>query len=415
MSAAPTPRQGPSPEDRLALACALRDDWLAHGLSTAPADRPRAEAAVTALYALLGAEPPEFVWVPSPAAAPAVLRELVPVPALRPARLRAASSPVRGADWPLAARLASHASDLRSRLDAGIGRPLPLFSWRAPGMFEARTLSPDDALGIGVPLPTVLEAAVRDPLTASLGDAVRAPLRTALSATDEPADSPGLTWYGQHDAHWVGWYDINARAGTARYGRDDARGLALWAELARSAGWWWPHERVCVMAERPTALHTEPQPGARHGEVRLHHPDRPAVRFGDGTEMHVLHGTHVPAWVIGDPTVERIHAETNIEVRRSAIERIGWDAYIEQAGLQLVAEAPDPGNPGADLRLYHLPRQVWGAPARVLLVVNGSAEPDGRHRRYGLSVPDTVNDPVAAAGWSYGLSGAQYARLARRT
>jgi hypothetical protein len=45
----------------------------------------------------------------------------------------------------------------------------------------------------------------------------------------------------------------------------------------------------------------------------------------------------------------------------------------------------------------------------------GSVEPDGRHRRYGLSVPADIDDPVAAAGWSYGLTGPQYAQLARRT
>jgi hypothetical protein len=85
------------------------------------------------------------------------------------------------------------------------------------------------------------------------------------------------------------------------------------------------------------------------------------------------------------------------------------------AGLQLVAAAPDPGNPGAKLCLYDLPRQVWGTRSRVLLVVNGSVEPDGTHRRYGLSVPAVIDDPVAAAGWSYGLTGPQYAQLARRT
>ncbi|MEV2265858.1 hypothetical protein [Nonomuraea africana] len=33
----------------------------------------------------------------------------------------------------------------------------------------------------------------------------------------------------------------------------------------------------------------------------------------------------------------RIAEEPNIEVRRCAIERLGWDVYIERAGLRLVA------------------------------------------------------------------------------
>lgn len=131
--------------------------------------------------------------------------------------------------------------------------------------------------------------------------------------------------------------------------------------------------------------------------------------------MHVLHGTPVPEWVLSDPTAERIAAERNVEVRRTAIERIGWDSYIDQAGLRLLATAPDPGNPGCELRLYDTPRDARLPPSRLLLAVNGSVERDGQRHRYGLSVPDGIDDPVAAAGWTYGLPGEVYAQLARRT
>ncbi|QRP43298.1 hypothetical protein [Amycolatopsis sp. FDAARGOS 1241] len=77
-----------------------------------------------------------------------------------------------------------------------------------------------------------------------------------------------------------------------------------------------------------------------------------------------------------------------------------------------MSRAADPGNPGAELVLYDLP----GTRARrLLLAVNGSVECDGTRRRYGLSVPAWFDDPVEAAGWSYGLTGARYSRLLRRT
>lgn len=41
----------------------MRADWLGDGMSTAPADRPRAEAAITEMYRLIGKPPPQFVWV----------------------------------------------------------------------------------------------------------------------------------------------------------------------------------------------------------------------------------------------------------------------------------------------------------------------------------------------------------------
>jgi hypothetical protein len=75
-----------------------------------------------------------------------------------------------------------------------------------------------------------------------------------------------------------------------------------------------------------------------------------------------------------------------------------------------VAACTDPGNPGASLHLYD---DVSGE--RVLLVVNGTPEPDGQRRRYGINVPAIFDDPVDAAAWTYGLTGGQYAQLARRT
>jgi hypothetical protein len=123
----------------------------------------------------------------------------------------------------------------------------------------------------------------------------------------------------------------------------------------------------------------------------------------------------VPSWVIEAPTVDRIADEGTVEVRRCAIERIGWGAFIDQAGLRIVGQAADPGNPGSELRLYDLPYRRWGAPTRLLLAVNGSVERDGTRRRYGLRVPPWFDDPLDAAGWTYGLTGVQYAQLQRRT
>ncbi|MET7606783.1 DUF6745 domain-containing protein [Streptomyces avermitilis] len=399
-----TPPPPPSPYERVALARLLTDDWLAHGLAARPADRPRAEAAVTELYRLIGEPAPEFVWVPSPSAAlPIVLDDPRTHP---PVRLSGATLPQQAEQWPLAARLASFVLDLRERLDARVGHSVRTGAWPLATTSE-------QALAEGVPVRRVIDTTVHAVLRTTLHGCVRAPLRTKLLPLTGGTD--GTTWYGQLDAHWIAHYDVYARLGLAEFGRRDLGRLGLFAELARCTGWWWPGEGRCVMAERPTEIHTEPLPGALHGELRLHRDDGPAVRFADGAEVHVLHGTPVPPWVINDPTAERIHGERNVEVRRSAIERIGWGDYIEHAGLRHVATAGDPGNPGSDLHLYDVPRELWGRPVRLLLVVNGSVEPDGQHRRYGLSVPAHFDDPVAAAGWTYGLSGEHYAQLVRRT
>ena len=404
----------PEPEQR-ALVRALRDEWLACGLATGPADRGAAEDAVAGLYRFVGAPPPTFEWVDSPAAA----RELL-------ARGRTS----RGAAWrpgetawgrpTVAGELASLVSDLRARLRRWTRDTSPRPGWGWGGGARARETAraldsglghdPETARAEGVTLETYIDTVVREPLEGTLRDAVCGPARTALLGEAGPV--MGLSWYGQQDAAWIGPYDIRRRTGAAVYRPRDDRQLDLWARLARSAGWWWPSDGRCVLSERPVDVRTEP---AGQAALRLHRDDGPALRWADGAAVHVLHGAGVPEWVVTGPTVERVHAEPNIEVRRCAIERIGWDAYVRAAGLALVSTAPDPGNPGSELRLYHVPQQIWGRSGRLLLAVNGSVEPDGRRRRYGLSVPPVFDDPVAAAGWTYGLSGEAYAGLVRRT
>jgi hypothetical protein len=134
--------------------------------------------------------------------------------------------------------------------------------------------------------------------------------------------------------------------------------------LARSCGSWWPGNGTCVIAERPTTIHTEPSPTATHGELRTHNAHGPAIEYADGRGVHVWHGTYVPRWVIDNPTAERIITERNVEIRRCAIEAIGWDTFIDTAGLNLVASAPDPGNHGCELHLYDMPARLWGGMTR---------------------------------------------------
>ncbi|MFC5754141.1 DUF6745 domain-containing protein [Actinomadura rugatobispora] len=393
--------------ERFRRALPIRDEWLDHALSTLPSDRVAAEAAVTELYRLIGKDAPRFCWVESPAAA------LSGFPPGEPPRLRSDELPAREADWPTVSRLASLMSALRGRLDALLNTPRGhLWRQRPTGLTSAGE-DPEEALREGADLQPLLDLTVRDSLTGSVRDGLTGHVRTALRET--AGNATGLPWYGQHDAYWIAHHDVPRRLGMASYGPADDHQLDLWAALARSCGWWWPDDGVCVMAERTTAVHTEPVPGSTTGEVRLHNASGPALRYADGWSLYAWHGTRVPAWVVEDPNVRRIDLELNVEVRRCAIEHLGWDTYIEQAGLALVASSPDPGNPGCALHLYEMPLAAWGGPARVLLAVNGSVERDGHRRRYGLSVPAALDDPVAAAGWSYGLTGDQYARLVRRT
>ncbi|WP_285185846.1 DUF6745 domain-containing protein [Rhodococcus sp. MEB041] len=374
----------------------LRDTWLALGVSTLPSDRPTAEAAVADLYRHAGFRCPEFLWVPSPpAGAELVVSE----------QLSGTNSLTSGA----AARIASTVSRSRERMDnrtGGVSRRWPSDS---RSLWAARTQPLAESARQGIAPDELLRIAVWDSLRTSLFDGVAAAVR---SLVQRPTGS--VAWYGQQEAHRLAYYDIHRTLGISAFRGTDHAILDTQTALAGATGWWWAFDNVCVMSERPGFLQTEPLPGAVHNERRLHGQNEPAVQFADGRSVHVDHGTIVPEWVIAEPTVERIARERNIEVRRCAIERIGWDVYIDEAGLELVDRTGDPGNAGAPLSLYATPTS-WVDDGRILLVVNGSVERDGRRRRYGLPVPNGMTSALDAAGWTYGITGDDYSCLVRRT
>ena len=250
-----------------------------------------------------------------------------------------------------------------------MGRPLPFEARLASRVAALRTHRSD--------VPPGLRRTVKESVAAVIRAAIPHPF--------------GLHWYGHQEAYWV-----PPDSGDPE--------LELWADLVRSCGWWWPRAGVCVVSERPSTIRTE-LVGCE--ARRLHSETGPAVTYRDGWNLYAWHGVQVPSWVIEAPDTARINKEFDTDVWRSAIERLGWPAYIEQAGLRMLGRATDPGNPGGELQLYTLPREKGSAPTRLLLAVDGS-------RRHGLRVPAKFDDPLDAASWSYGLSGAQYARLQRR-
>lgn len=333
---------------------AVRAEWLAHALSTQPADRPAAEEAVTKLYAEIGRPPPRFVWVRSPLEAAKVL------PTTDVFRFTG--------DWQSAeAQIAALASELRQRLRQQV-------DWHRS-----------------------VNRVVSDPLRVQVHEGL---LRAVNSTVPV---SLGVGWSGQHDATWQAEFEAHHRVFGVRISQRHRELLDVWETLTRSTGCWWPRDDICVMADRPVAMHVDE-------DSALHNDKGPALAFADGSCAHAWHGRLVPRWVIEEPTGARILAENNVEVRRCALEHVGWEAFVAAAGLDLISTAPDPGNPGFDLRLYELPGRE-----RLLLAVNGSVERDGTRRRYGLRVPDWYSDPIAAAAWSYGLRADQYVQLQRRT
>ena len=262
-------------------AVSIRQEWLGHGLSTDPADRPTAEHAIAGIYARVGRPRPHVEWVDSPAKALPLIAGLPTLDVL----YRWIRDPLPPGSPPLASDLAALVSSLRSALWEGLADPDPELSAPRRRKRERNEpwpdLPPREALAAGVPLGVVLDRGVRRSLFRSLANGCYLRVRAAL-ADGGPVAGGGsvpVCWYGQHDASWVAYYDALGRLGLARYAPPVLGHFNEWADVVRSCGWWWPDEDLCVVVERPAVVRTEASPGADYGEIGVR---RHGLSYRDG-------------------------------------------------------------------------------------------------------------------------------------
>ena len=104
--------------------------------------------------------------------------------------------------------------------------------------------------------------------------------------------------------------------------------------MAKTCGWWSPHEDYCAIQDRPCKI-------AMVNE-RLHNEEGPSVMYRDGFSVWSLNGVRVNEQIVMRPetqTLDQIHQEKNEEVRAIRIERYGWVKYLEDVGAKPINEA----------------------------------------------------------------------------
>ncbi|KIF00412.1 hypothetical protein PL81_41350, partial [Streptomyces sp. RSD-27] len=171
------------------------------------------------------------------------------------------------------------------------------------------------------------------------------------------------------------------------------------AAVARTAGWWWPYERLAVVCERPVELH-------RDEAGRLDRADGPALAFPDGFALHAWRGMPVPAGFLdglGGLTPERIRGEENAELRRVMLEHYGYERYLDASG----AEPVHRDEAGV---LWRIPLPD-DEDVVMVEVVNSTPEPDGTHRTYWLRVPPDTRTARQGVAWTFGVDADAYAPL----
>ncbi|HEU4582670.1 MAG TPA: hypothetical protein VFS67_30645, partial [Polyangiaceae bacterium] len=217
---------------------------------------------------------------------------------------------------------------------------------------------------------------VWDSVWASVGDSVR----------DSVGDSVWDSVYGSHDAGWLAFYAFFREVTGLTEQTEPLGGLT---ELAQAAGWALAHAGLCWVSERHSTLR-------KNERGRLHSTDGPAVAYPDGWEIYAVDGVRVPANWITDRaslTPQLALGQKNVELRRAAVELLGWHSILSQ--LQSREIDTDPNPQIGQLLEVDLPE----APRSRFLKVEC-----GTRRTFALPVPPEMATAREANAWTYGLS-----------
>ncbi len=184
----------------------FREKWLRLGLSTEPADRPKAEASVDEAYRAAGLTPPTLkLWLRSP-----------------PEGAIAAAMLANGKLKPLLAQVGA-------QVGAQIGAQV--------------------YAQVGAQVYAQVRAQVGAQVYAQVGAQVGAQI--------------GRSAWGQHDAGWLSFYDFFCHA----TGLQCAERMGGLTGVAASSGWWWPFAGAVILTDRPQHLARDAE-GRLHCETR---------------------------------------------------------------------------------------------------------------------------------------------------
>jgi uncharacterized protein DUF6745 len=172
-----------------------------------------------------------------------------------------------------------------------------------------------------------VRASVWDSVRASVGDSVRASV--GASVRESVGDNVSQSCYGQHDANWLAFYEYFKEVLDLKKQTEKLSGLL---EIANHAGWFLPHEKICWISERPCVLMLDDL-------GQIHCENGPAIMYPDGWSIFATHGVRHEGWFVLNPeliTTEKIAAESNIEIRRIMIDKMGHTKYLHETGAQVI-------------------------------------------------------------------------------
>ena len=144
-------------------------------------------------------------------------------------------------------------------------------------------------------------------------------------------------------------------------------------------------------------------------QLRLHYEAGPAVEYVDRTGTYAWHGNIIPdVWITEKdrPTAQEALQTENVELRRAAMEIVGWDAIIQQLDYSVIETDPD--EEIGTLIEVRAP-DIGMERERFLRVQCGTG------RSFCLPVPPNIRTALEANAWTYDIDPSMLRDLEVRT
>jgi len=435
----------------------LLEQWSGYSRSTTPIDRQKTELAVQRLYAWFGKAPAKIIWCASPwqMASLYMLVRLGYVSGLQPDL----PEPLRSVREQIMERFsediaAGSVSDLLTLRFFPTGELNPhgvFFQGRLPCMspklkpagceFPARnligftrSLTMDVGYSGRVKLRRCTEwflerggnwvvrqmlagwtskltetfadsrtqAAVRDFLSVwNTGFRLPWPLLTFynqhrdIAFAEAAAMVPNLIWFASWSSEWLPIYDFLLESKNI-FDQAEVEELSNWLVLARNATAYSFFDQLCLVSERPTAIHCD-------AEGRLDSRSSAALAFADGYKIYSWQGVTCPKDLIEHPekiTPQEIDQEGNAEIKRIMIERFGLEKYVTSSFDTKIHED--------ECGTLYSKRTGVGEPLTMVRVTNSTPESNGTYKEYFLRVPPTMKTAREAVAWTFDLDEEEY-------
>jgi len=384
-------------DSQIARMAEYRDEWMKIGLCTDPANRPEAEKAIRQMYVIGGcAEPKKIVWCDSPLSAGIVRAILIDNKIGSSVRDSVLDS-VWNSVWDSVGDsvrnsvrnsvLDSVGDSVRDSVRDSVGDSVR--DSVGDSVRDSVRNSVWNSVGDSVrdSVWNSVGNSVRDSVWNSVRDSVRASVWNSVrdSVRDSVWNSVGASVYGQHDAHWLAFYQYFRDVCNLKSETEKLNGL--W-NFAKNSGWAITHANICFISERHNICHCE--------EGRIHCENGPAIAYPDGFSVFAIHGVRVSEKIVIEPekqTIGEIEGEQNTEIKRIRIERYGWEKYLNQSGAKIVDQRINE----RDLQTERLFQSKDGI-VRFICIDPSTG------RRYSLGVPREIKTCEQAQNWmSHGL------------